>query len=62
MNAEIKPNDKFDNPAKELQVDNDGNPIFVNGGLPPIEDLTPPAVIPPQQNNQMPPDDDLPLW
>ena len=64
MNAEIRPNDNFDNPAKELQVDNDGNPIFVNGGLPPIEDNTPPPVIPPakppQSFNQMPPDDDLP--
>ena len=64
MNAEIRPNDNFDNPAKEQQVDNDGNPIFVNGGLPPIEDNTPPSIIPParppQQYNQMPPDDDLP--
>ena len=64
MNAEIRPNDNFDNPAREQQVDNDGNPIFVNGGLPPIEDNTPPSVIPParpsQQYNQMPPDDDLP--
>ena len=64
MNAEIRPNDNFDNPAGELQVDNDGNPIFVNGGLPPIEDNTPPSVIPPakpqQQYNQMPQDDDLP--
>lgn len=64
MNAEIKPNESFDNPAKELQVDNDGNPIFVNGGLPPIEDNTPPPVIPPakppQSFNQIPPDDDLP--
>ena len=64
MNAEIRPNDNFDNPAKEQQVDNDGNPIFVNSGLPPIEDNTPPSVMPParppQQYNQMPPDDDLP--
>ena len=63
MNAEIRPNDNFDNPAKELQVDNDGNPIFVNGGLPPTEDNTPPSVMPqarpPQQYNQIPPDDDL---
>lgn len=64
MNADIIPNDNFDNPAREQQVDNDGNPIFVNGGLPPIEDNTPPSTIPParppQQYNQMPPDDDLP--
>ena len=64
MNAEIGPNDNYDNPAREQQVDNDGNPIFVNGGLPPIEDNTPPSIIPParppQQYNQMPPDDDLP--
>lgn len=63
MNAEIRPNDNFDNPAKELQVDNDGNPIFPNGGLPPIEDTTPPSIIPTERgtmtNNQMPSDDDL---
>ena len=46
MNAEIKPNDRFDNPAREQEVDNDGNPIFVNGGLPPAEDNTPPSVMP----------------
>ena len=46
MNAEIKPNDRFDNPAREQEVDNDGNPIFVNGGLPPTEDNTPPSVMP----------------
>ena len=45
MNADIKPNDNFDNPAGEPQVDHDGNPIFENGGLPPIEDNTPPSVI-----------------
>jgi hypothetical protein len=51
MNAEIKPNDNFDNPAGEMQVDNDGNPI-----LPPIiEDKTEPPYIPPQ----MPTDNDL---
>lgn len=63
MNAEIKPNDGFDNPAKEPQVDNDGNPVFPNGGLPPIEDTTPPSIIPTEKgkmsNNQMPPDDEL---
>jgi hypothetical protein len=63
MNAEIRQNDDFDNPAKELQVDNDGNPIFPNGGLPPIEDTTPPSIIPTERgtmtNNQMPSDDDL---
>lgn len=63
MNAEIRQNDDFDNPAKELQVDNDGNPIFLNGGLPPIEDTTPPSIIPTEKgtmtNNQMPSDDDL---
>ena len=63
MNAEIKQNDDFDNPAKELHVDNDGNPIFLNGGLPPIEDTTPPSIIPTEKgtmtNNQMPSDDDL---
>ena len=46
MNAEIKPNDRFDNPVREQEVDNDGNPIFVNGGLPPAEDNTPPSVMP----------------
>lgn len=64
MNSEIKPNDNFDNPAGEQRVDNDGNPIFVNGGLPPIEYKTSPSVIPPanppQTFGQMPPDDDLP--
>ena len=51
MNAEIKPNDNFDNPAGEMQVDNDGNP-----SLPPkIEDKTEPPYIPPQ----MPTDNDL---
>ena len=64
MNAELKPNENFDNPAHEQQVDNDGNPIFENGGLPPIEDNTPPSVIPParpaQPLNQIPPGDDLP--
>ena len=63
MNAEIKPNDRFDNPAREQEVDNDGNPIFVNGGLPPAEDNTPPSVMPqarpPQGYNPLPPDDDL---
>ena len=63
MNAEIKQNDDFDNPAKELHVDNDGNPIFLNGGLPPIEDTTPPSIIPTEKgtmtNNQMPSNDDL---
>ena len=63
MNAEIRQNDDFDNPAKELQVDNDGNPIFPNGGLPPIEDTTPPSIIPTERgtmtNNQMPSDDEL---
>jgi hypothetical protein len=61
MNAEIRPNDNFDNPAKEQQVDNDGNPI-----LPPIiEDSTPPSIIPSidssQRNldNRMPQDNDL---
>lgn len=65
INAEIKPNDNFDNPAGEMQVDNDGNPIFVNGGLPPIEDNTPPSVIPPAEpprpDDQMP-EGDLPPW
>lgn len=63
MNAEIKQNDDFDNPAKELHVDNDGNPIFLNGGLPPIEDTTPPSIIPTEKgtmtNNQMPSNDGL---
>ncbi len=63
MNAEIRPNDNFDNPAREQQVDNDGNPIFPNGGLPPIEDTTPPSITPTEKgkmsNNQMPPDDEL---
>jgi hypothetical protein len=48
MNAEIRPNDNFDNPAKELQVDNDGNPI-----LPPLEeDKTEPPHIPPANSTQ----------
>ena len=73
MNKDITPNANFDgpsvrnpeNPGKELQTDNDGNPVFVNGGLPPIEDNTPPSVIPSvdssQQNlhNRMPQDNDL---
>lgn len=54
MNAEIRPNDNFDNPAKEPQYDNDGNPI-----LPPmIEDKTEPSYIPPATPPQMPPDTD----
>ena len=58
MNAEIRPNDNFDNPAKEQQVDNDGNPI-----LPPLEeDKMEPPYIPPANPPQMPPDnDDLPF-
>ncbi len=59
MNADIKPNEDFDNPAKEMQVDNDGNPIFVNGGLPPIEDKTEPSYIPPANPPRMPPDEDM---
>lgn len=59
INAEIKPNVDFDNPAREQQVDNDGNPIFVNGGLPPIEDTTP-LIEPPAKPPQMPADNDLP--
>ena len=67
MNRDIAPNANFDgpsvrnpdNPAGELQVDNDGNPIFENGGLPPIEDNTPPAVIPPDKGNPLSPDNDL---
>ena len=66
MNAEIKPNEKFDNPAKEPEYDNDGNPIFPNNGLPPTEDKTPPSVTPPHKTPQpyypyglMPQDDDL---
>ena len=58
INTKIGPNEKFDNPAKEPQVDNDGNPIFVNGGLPPIDDTTPPSVFPP--DIRMPSDNDLP--
>lgn len=63
MNAEIQPNRDFDNPAREQQVDNDGNPVFVNGGLPPIEDNAP-VSLPPDRHSQpsgpLPPDDDLP--
>jgi hypothetical protein len=55
MNRDLSPNVGFDNPAKEMQVDNDGNPI-----LPPIiEDKTEPSYIPPANPPQMPPDDDL---
>lgn len=65
INADIEPNGNFDKPASEQQVDNDGNPIFVNGGLPPIEDNTPPSVIPPAEpprpDDQMP-EGDLPPW
>jgi len=46
MNKEIVPNTDFDNPAHEMQVDNDGNPIFPDGGLPPIDDNTPPPFVP----------------
>jgi hypothetical protein len=73
MNKDITPNANFDgpsvrnpeNPSKELEYDNDGNPVFVNGGLPPIEDNTPPSVIPSidssQRNldNRMPQNNDL---
>ena len=48
MNAEIRPNEKFDNPAKEPEYDNDGNPI-----LPPLEeDKTEPSHIPPDNSHQ----------
>lgn len=57
MNAEIKPNESFDNPAKEPEYDNDGNPILP----PPEEDKTEPPYIPPAKPSQMPPDDDLPF-
>ncbi len=57
MNAEIKPNDKFDNPAKEPEYDNDGNPI-----LPPLpspeKDKTEPPATPPANPSQLPPDDE----
>ena len=57
MNAEIRPNDNFDNPAKEPEYDNDGNPI-----LPPLpspeEDKTEPPATPPANPSQLPPDDD----
>lgn len=56
MNRDIVPNTGFDNPAKEMQYDNDGNPI-----LPPlVEDKTEPPA-PPANPPQMPPDDDLPF-
>ena len=55
INEEIKPNSNFDNPAGEMQVDNDGNPI-----LPPItEDTTEVPYIPPADTPQMPQEDDL---
>ena len=73
LNADIAPNANFDgpsvrcpdNPGKELPTDNDGNPIFENGGLPPIEDNTPPAIDPAavasetDSDNRIPPEDDL---
>ena len=54
MNADISPNTNFDNPAGELEVDNDGNPIFP----PMIEDKTGPPYIPPTNSPRIPPDDD----
>lgn len=66
INNDITPNIKFDNPAKELQYDNDGNPIFEKEDLPPITDQTPPSVVPPNSPSQpyypyglTPQDDDL---
>ena len=66
INNDITPNIKFDNPAKELQYDNDGNPIFEKEDLPPITDQTPPSAVPPKNPSQpyypyglMPQDDDL---
>ena len=54
MNYDIVPNSGFENPAKEQQVDNDGNPI-----LPPLEeDKMEPPYIPPANQPQTPPDDD----
>lgn len=57
MNKELTPNTDFDNPARELQVDNDGNPIFPNGGILPVEDNTPPPFVP---GANLPCDEDIP--
>ena len=49
-------------PAREMDVDNDGNPVFPDSGIPPINDTTAPPILPPSYPplqypfNQMPPE------